>query len=205
MTVGHSLFVFITVLAVAFFSYNAQRLVRYMLTVGKAEGRGDHPVQRIRNLLVIGLGQSKILRDPVAGALHASVFWGFVVLTIGTVEIIAGGLVPGFSYAAILPVPLYGLYLLSQELFALLVLAAVTALLYRRVVVKPKRLQGDKVHSGDAILILSMIGALMVTLLFLGGFQYALGAGYSVGDQASVFGLRTSLRRSVTGDTCSRA
>ena len=77
----------------------------------------------IRNLLFIGLGQSKILRDPMAGALHASVFWGFVVLTVGTAEIIAGGLVPGFSYAAILPAPLvWRLYQLSQELFALLVL-----------------------------------------------------------------------------------
>jgi Fe-S oxidoreductase len=174
MTMGHLLFVLITVLALGFFSYNAQRLVRYMVTVGKAEGRGDNPGRRIRNLLVIGLGQSKILRDPVAGALHASVFWGFVVLTVGTAEIIAGGLVPGFSYATILPMPVYGLYLLSQELFALLVLAAVGGLLYRRVVIKPKRLQGDKVHSGDAILILSMIGALMLTLLLLGGFQYAL-------------------------------
>jgi Fe-S oxidoreductase len=174
VTAGHLLFVLITVLAIAFFSYNAQRLVRNMLTVGKAEARGDHPGRRLRNLLVIGLGQSKILRDPLAGTLHASVFWGFVVLTIGTAEIIAGGLVPGFSYAAILPAPLYGLYLLSQELFALLVLAAVGALLYRRGVVKPKRLQGDNVHSGDAILILSMIGALMVTLLLLGGFQNAL-------------------------------
>jgi len=181
MTAGHLAFVCVTVLALGFFSYNAQRLVRYMVTVGKPEGRMDHPLTRIRNLLFIGLGQSKILRDPLAGALHASVFWGFVVLTVGTAEILAGGLVPGFSYAAILPAPVYGLYQLSQELFALLVLGAVGALLYRRVVVKPKRLQGDKVHSGDAIFILSMIGGLMVTLFLLGGFDVALRP-----DQASV-------------------
>ncbi|HXC25821.1 MAG TPA: (Fe-S)-binding protein, partial [Gemmatimonadaceae bacterium] len=181
MTGGHLAFVCMTVLALGFFSYNAQRLVRYMVTVGKPEGRGDHPLTRIRNLLFIGLGQSKILRDPLAGALHASVFWGFVVLTVGTAEIIAGGLFPGFSYAAILPTPVYGLYQLSQELFALLVLGAVGALLYRRIVVKPKRLQGDKVHSGDAIFILSMIAGLMVSLLLLGGFQFALHP-----DQASV-------------------
>ena len=174
MTTGHGVFILVVVLALSFFSYNAQRLIRYMRTVGQSEDRTDHPVVRLRNLIVIGLGQAKILRDPVAGALHASVFWGFVVLTIGTAEIILGGLFPGFSYAAIFPAPIFLLYTLSQELFALLVLVAVALLLYRRIVVKPKRLQGDKVHSGDAILILSMIGALMVSLLSLGAFEFAL-------------------------------
>ncbi len=98
-------------------------------------------------------------------------------LTIGTAEIIISGLFPGFSYATILPAPLYALYTLSQELFALLVLAAVAVLLYRRIVVKPARLQGDRVHSGDAILILSMIGALMVSLLSLGAFEFAMHPG----------------------------
>ncbi len=174
MTSGHAVFILIVVLALSFFSYNAQRLIRYMLTVGTPENRTDHPITRIRNLVIIGLGQAKILRDPIAGTLHASVFWGFVVLTIGTAEIILGGLFTGFSYARILPAPLYSFYTLSQELFALLVLAAVAMLLYRRIVVKPKRLQGDKVHSGDAIFILSMIAALMISLVFLGGFEFAL-------------------------------
>jgi Fe-S oxidoreductase/nitrate reductase gamma subunit len=177
MTVGHGIFIFVVVLALAFFSYNAQRLVRYMLTVGGPDDRSDKPATRIRNLILIGFGQTKILRDPVAGALHASVFWGFVVLTIGTAEIIISGLFPGFSYAMILPTPVYALYTLSQELFAVLVLAAVAVLLYRRIVVKPARLQGDKVHSGDAILILSMIGALMVSLLTLGAFGFAMHPG----------------------------
>jgi Fe-S oxidoreductase len=173
---GHGVFVFVTLVAFGIFSYNAQRLVTYMRAIGRPENRTDEPVTRIRNLLAIGIGQSKILRDPVAGILHASVFWGFIVLTVGTGEIILGGLFPGFTFARILPDPIYGFYLLSQELFALLVLGAIAMLLYRRLVVKPRRLQGDKVHSGDAIFILSMIGALMITLLLLGGFELALSA-----------------------------
>ena len=174
MTVGHGVFVLIVVLALSFFSYNAQRLIRYMMSVGQPEVRTNDPAKRLLNLFLVALAQRKILRDPIAGPLHASVFWGFVVLTIGTAEVILGGLFPGFTYAAILPVPIFRLYTLSQEMFALLVLAAVVVLLYRRIVVKPKRLQGDNVHSSDAILILSMIGALMVSLLALGGFDFAL-------------------------------
>jgi Fe-S oxidoreductase/nitrate reductase gamma subunit len=175
-------FLFVLVGALGFFSYNAHRLVRYLGT-GHDENRVDHPWTRLRNVLVIGIGQSKILRDPFAGALHASVFWGFVVLTLGSAEVLLQGVFPAFGFARILPAPLYNLFLLSQELFAGLVLAAVCVLLYRRLVIKPKRLQGDKVHSGDAVFILSMIAALMVTLLVTAAFQRVVGAEHSVAFQ----------------------
>jgi Fe-S oxidoreductase/nitrate reductase gamma subunit len=170
MTPQNVLFLFVLVAALGFFSYNAQRLVQYLL-VAHADDRSDNLWTRFRNVIVIGIAQSKILRDPLAGVLHASVFWGFIVITLGTAEILVRGVFPAFGFSLLLPAPLYGLFLLSQELFAGLVLAAVAVLLYRRLVVKPKRLQGDKVHSGDAIFILSMIAALMVTLLVSAGFE----------------------------------
>jgi len=176
MTAQNFVFLGILALAAGFFSYNMQRLVHYMRTVGRPDDRSDEPLTRVRNLLTIGLAQTKILRDPVAGAMHALVFWGFLVLAAGTVEILIHGVWPAFSYADLLPAPLYAAYLLSQELFALLVLAAVGVLLYRRLVVKPRRLQGDKVNSRDAIFILSMIAVLMVTLFFIGGFEGVMNA-----------------------------
>jgi Fe-S oxidoreductase/nitrate reductase gamma subunit len=169
-TTENAVFLFVLVAALGFFAYNTQRLVRY-LDIGLPEDRTNDSWTRLRNVLVVGIGQSKILRDPVAGALHAAVFWGFIVLTVGTAEILAHGVIPAFTFEALLPAPLHGLFLLSQELFAGLVLAAVAVLLYRRLVVKPKRLQGDNVHSGDAIFILSMIAALMVTLLVSAAFD----------------------------------
>ncbi|MDF2772901.1 MAG: protein of unknown function cysteine-rich region domain protein, partial [Geminicoccaceae bacterium] len=169
-TAQNVVFLFVLVAALGFFAYNAQRLVRY-LNIGLPEDRTNDPWTRLRNVIVIGIGQSKILRDPVAGALHAAVFWGFIVITVGTAEVLAQGVIPAFGFEGLLPGPLYGLFLLSQELFAGLVLAAVAVLLYRRLVVKPKRLQGDNVHSGDAIFILSMIAALMVTLIVTAAFQ----------------------------------
>ncbi|HET7458837.1 MAG TPA: (Fe-S)-binding protein [Gemmatimonadaceae bacterium] len=171
MTVENVLFLAVLGVAVGLFSYNMQRLVRYMTAIGHAENRLDHPGRRLRNLLSIGIAQTKILRDPTAGPLHAFVFWGFLVLGAGTVEIMIRGVWSPFSYALILPRPLYLLYLFSQEAFAVFVLLAVSVLLYRRLVVKPRRLQGDKVHSGDAILILSLIAGLMVTLFMIGGFE----------------------------------
>ena len=128
MTPQNVVFLFVLVAALGFFAFNAQRLVRY-LRVAHDEDRSDDPWTRLRNVAVIGIGQSKILRDPFAGILHASVFWGFVVLTIGTVEILVRGAFPAFGFERFLPAPIYGLFLLSQELFAGLVLAAVAVLL----------------------------------------------------------------------------
>jgi Fe-S oxidoreductase len=170
MTAANVVFLFLLAAAASFFSFNAQRLYRY-LKIGREESRSDDPLRRLWNALTIGIAQRKILRDPLPGALHALVFWGFIVLTAGSVEILITGVLPSFSFSRLLPAPLYSLFVLSQELFAAFVLAAVAVLLYRRLVVKPQRLRGDNVHSGDAILILSMIGVLMVTLVLTAAFD----------------------------------
>lgn len=171
MTLANVIFLVFLVLAAGFFAYNIQRLVRYMSLVGQPDDRTNDLLTRFGNLISIGFLQTKILRDPVAGILHALVFWGFLVLGAGSLELLIAGVSSGFSYASYLPEPIYALYTLSQELFALFVLGAVSVLLYRRLVVKPARLQGDKVHSGDAVFILSMIAVLMITLYLVFGFE----------------------------------
>ncbi len=166
MTAGSVVFLFVLTLAAGFFALNVQRLVGY-LRVGFAEDRTDHPLTRIRNVLSIGIAQKKILRDPVAGPMHALIFWGFMVLTAGTIEILIEGVFPRFSYRLFLPDVLYRGYSNSQDVFALLVIGAVGFALYRRLVVHPKRLEGDHLEHTDALIILSMIMGLMVTLLLM--------------------------------------
>jgi Fe-S oxidoreductase/nitrate reductase gamma subunit len=168
MNISTLVFVLLVVLGTGFFSYNAQRLVRY-LGIGHPENRTNDLETRTRNLFSIGILQSKILRDPVAGAMHATVFWGFIVLTIGTIEIFIQGVAPGFTYAGWFG-KLYGPYVVMQEVFAFGVLAAVAWLFYRRLVIRPKRLQGDKLEQSDALLILSMIALLMITLFLTTSF-----------------------------------
>jgi Fe-S oxidoreductase len=108
--------------------------------------------------------------------MHALVFWGFCVLGLGTLEIMIQGLVTGFTYDWILPRFLYLPYVVSQELFAVFVLLPVGFLLYRRLIIKPARFRGDPVHGGDAVFILSMIAALMVSLLVLFAAEIRVGA-----------------------------
>jgi Fe-S oxidoreductase len=157
-------FLFVLVIAAGFFAFNAQRLVSYM-ALGQADARLDRPFARVWNVLTVGIAQTKILRDPVAGAMHAVIFWGFMVLTAGTVEFLVAGVFPGFSYGLFLPDALFLPYEASQDAFAVLVLGAIAYAYFRRLVLRPKRLDGDMVKHGDAYLILGMIAGLMATLL----------------------------------------
>ena len=98
------MFLIILVLAAGLFAFNAQRLYSYA-RLGVNENRLDHPAKRIENFLTIGIFQRKIFREAVAGAMHATIFWGFMVLTIGTVEILIQGVWRGFGFWRILPSP----------------------------------------------------------------------------------------------------
>ncbi len=175
MSLSNVIFAIILIVALGFFTRSARRLIRW-LKIGRPEVRTDQPSTRTKNFFAIGIAQTKILRDPIGGMMHALVFWGFCVLGLGTMEIMIQGLVTGFSYAWILPSFLYLPYVISQELFAVFVLIPVSFLLYRRLVIKPARFRNDPVHGGDAVFILSMIGALMVSLLLLFAMEIRTGA-----------------------------
>jgi len=174
VTTGNVVFLIILVLAFGFFAYSAQRLYAFMTRLGKPEDRSNDPGRRVWNFLTIGIAQTKILRDPVAGLSHALVFWGFMVITLGTAEMMVQGVWSGFSYARFLPAWLYAPFALSQELFAVLVFAAVSYLIYRRLVLKPRRLQGDGVETREAVIILSVIAVLMATLLLTNAMEGAI-------------------------------
>ncbi len=167
------------------FALNVQRLARYA-RLGLPDDRTNDPRTRIRNLLSIGIAQSKIFREEPAGLMHATIFWGFVVLTAGTVEIMVQGVFRGFSFDLFLPKPLYFLYSFSQDAFAALVIAAVAFALYRRLVIHPTRLEGDKLEHTDAIIILSLIGGLMVTLLLANACAYLGATGGNIGPEKVV-------------------
>src|SRR3954464_11907623 len=155
---------------------------------------------RFKNVITIGIAQSKIFRDPVAGAMHATIFWGFMVLTAGTVEILIQGVFSSFSYALLLPKPLYMLYSMSQDGFALLVLGAIGFAFFRRLVLHPRRLEGDKLEHTDALIILSMIGGLMITLLLTNAFEIVAHPG-TIGPEKVASNILAVILQGVSTDT----
>ncbi|MEO6209588.1 MAG: (Fe-S)-binding protein [Gemmatimonadaceae bacterium] len=171
MRTENAVFLLVLLLAVGFFSYNVQRLLGY-LSIALPDDRGGHPLVRLKNVITVAFLQKKILRDPVAGPMHALIFWGFVVLTAGTAELLLNGSFPAFSFA-FLPASLYGFYSVSQDLFGALVLGAIAFAFYRRLVLHPERLEGDNLGHSDALLILGAIGGLMVTMFAVNALELA--------------------------------
>ena len=45
----------------------------------------DEP-ERLRSLFVYAIAQVRMFRDLDAGLLHGAIFWGFVILTVGTLD-----------------------------------------------------------------------------------------------------------------------
>lgn len=114
---------------------------------------------RVRDVMVKGFGQSLVLRTP-SGLGHAVIFWGFFVLTFGTLDGLISSIVRGASLAW--TGPIYPVMNTMQDVFAVLVLMALGAAAYRRLVIRPKRLEADFAHTMDAVIILSLIALLIV-------------------------------------------
>lgn len=176
MSLQSLIFALVLIGAFGFFSWNARRLIGY-LRLGKKEDRFDQVGRRMKNTLTIALGQSKILREPVAGILHVLIFWGFVVLLAAVLESMGEGLIPGFSLSFL--GPLYPPLVLLEDLFGTLVVISVVASLFRRLVTPPKRLQVSGHSKWDAVLILGLILMVMLTMFGQNATRMTLGQGHS--------------------------
>ena len=165
------LFGVVLLAALTFFARNALRLLGY-LRLGKKENRFDHVDQRMKNVLAIAFGQTKLLRDPLAGVLHFFIFWGFVVLLAAILESIGEGLIPGFSFSflGIFYAPL----MLLEDLVGALVVLAVGVSFLRRLIAPPKRLAVHGHAMWDALFILALIFVVMVTMFGQNATRIAL-------------------------------
>ncbi|HVZ40303.1 MAG TPA: (Fe-S)-binding protein [Candidatus Kapabacteria bacterium] len=172
----HILFWVLFIAAMGGIAWNVKRLISY-LTVGKPENRFGNVGERIRNVLVVAIGQSKLMREPLAGAIHAAIFWGFLVLLAAVVEALLEGLFPGANLNWLGPV--YSLLTISQDVFCVLILVGVIWAFWRRNVSKVRRLQGDSAEKKDATLILALIGIIVTSLLLMNAARHGAGIEYS--------------------------
>jgi Fe-S oxidoreductase/membrane protein implicated in regulation of membrane protease activity len=164
MELQRILFLFLLGTSLGFFAYSVRGLVRH-LQLGQHEDRFDQPWRRIKTVLTVAFGQTKLLREPLAGLMHALIFWGFIVLLSSVVESIGEGLIEGFTLAWFIPANGYAGLALLQETFAGFVILSVLFALYRRYVIRPRRLEVDKHAKRDATAILLAILFIMLSMV----------------------------------------
>lgn len=86
------IFTFLLIIAVGFFAKNVWRIKRNIY-LGKSIDRTDQPKERWGNMARIALGQSKMVKRPIAGILHLVVYVGFILINIELLEIVVDGIV----------------------------------------------------------------------------------------------------------------
>ncbi len=170
MTLKFIFFIFILIGSLFIFGNNVRKLISF-LKIGKPENRLDHPYQRLKNVIKIAFGQTKLFREPLAGVMHFLIFWGFVILIVAILESIGEGLYSGFdfSFLGFIYFPLTVL----QDLFGLLVVGSVLFTLYRRFIIRPKRLDVKGHAQFDAAFILIMILFIMLSMFGQNAAQIA--------------------------------
>ena len=84
------LFALSLLITLGVFAWTIRRLYSFMKQT-KPFPIGDFG-KRFKIMMEVAIGQSKIFRFPVIGLLHALVFWGFLVILIGSIEMIFDGL-----------------------------------------------------------------------------------------------------------------
>ncbi len=146
--------------AFGFLFYNLKRILSY-IKLGQPEYRFDNPTERVKNVLKIAFGQSKLLREPVAGLIHFLIFWGFMLFLSAVGEAIVQGFFPNFSLHFMGPI--FSLITIVQDLFGLLVIISVLWALYRRFIQKVPRLD-VKGHKLDAAIILLLILGVVLSM-----------------------------------------
>lgn len=161
MELKNIIFILVFIAAFSFFGFSIRRFIKF-LSVGTAEDRFGNPAERIKNVLKIAFGQTKILRDPVAGPLHFLIFWGFMLFLFAVIESIIQGFYSPFTLSFLGPV--YSAITLVQDIFGLLVIGAVLFSFYRRLIQKVPRLDVGKKGLMDASAILLMIFGVVVSM-----------------------------------------
>ncbi len=153
--------------ALVLFGRRVEYLVRLMLT-GKPAVRWDDVPARLRAVLVFVLGQLRLIRgDFWPGIMHATIFWGFCTLTLGTIEFFGQGVTEGFRLPLLSDT---AGFLVLQDVFTVAVIVALGYMTFRRLVTRPKRLT----LSPEGLVILALIFGLMITDLVADGSRIAL-------------------------------
>ncbi len=162
MGVKNIIFLFVFVFAFSFLFYSFKRFVSF-LKVGQPENRFDRAPERIFNVFKVAFGQTKILRDPIAGPMHFLIFWGFILFLFEVFESIVQGFYSPFNLEFL--GGFYSLITFVVDIFSVLVILSVLFALFRRYVIKVKRLELDKTAKIDATVVLTLILIVVIAML----------------------------------------
>jgi len=153
------------VAGVGLFTYIMARRIA-PLVKANPDSRFDRPKERIVNVLKIWLGQYRHPRYMMAGVLHITIFFGFLILSVRSTELVIKGISEGFIMPGLGGI-LGDIYYFFKDYAATAVFFAVVIAVVRRGIFRPARYDYPASyghdHTNEAIFVLAVIGTLMVS------------------------------------------
>lgn len=177
------LFLILLLAGIGYFASNIRKMIRNV-KLGKEVDRSDRKAERWAQMARIALGQSKMVRRPIAGFLHIVVYVGFVVINIEVLEIIIDGLTGAHRIFAPYLGGFYNVLIATFEILAFLVLATVVIFWIRRNVMNIKRFMMGELKGwpkNDANYILYFEVVLMCLFLTMNASDLAIQTGVANG------------------------
>jgi Fe-S oxidoreductase len=161
----------ILLVALTSMAYSLYRRGILLFVAQGKDTRWEKIPQRIKSVLTNAIGQKRLLaRDRASGVMHAMIFWGFLVISLRTITFFAMGFKEDFMLPGMGGV-LGTVYHFTLNIFLLLVIWGCCIAMYRRLVLKVKRLT----PSAEAIVILGVIISLCLSDFVFEGARLALG------------------------------
>lgn len=156
------LFIITLVAGISFFVMNIKKISRN-IKLGRDIDRFDNKSERWKNMAMIALGQSKMVKRPLSGFLHVIVYVGFIIINIEVLEIVIDGVFGTHRiFQGIIGDGFYAFLIGTFEILAALVFAAVIIFWTRRNVANIKRflskeMKGWPKKDGNYILYFEMV------------------------------------------------
>lgn len=131
-------FALLVIAGIGLFTYNVRKISKN-IKKGQEQKINDHIAKRIKLMLSVAIGQSKMVRNPIAGVLHIFVYAGFIIINIEVIEIILDGLIGKHRIFAAYTGNLYNVLIGSFEILAILIIFACAIFLIRRNILRLRR------------------------------------------------------------------
>ncbi|KRE93233.1 hypothetical protein ASG89_06945 [Paenibacillus sp. Soil766] len=154
---------FLAVTGLALYGFGRVVYHRYLyIQLGKSVDLKKEAKVRLKGFAVQVFGQTKLLKDKKSGIMHIVIFYGFIILQLGALDLILKGLIDHR-----LPIPGYDYFTIMQEVTVGLIVLAMGYATYRRYIEKLKRLK----RGWKPSIVVFFIMFLMLSVVISGGFE----------------------------------
>ncbi len=176
--------IFLILLIVGFGLFGKSLLKIYRnIRLGREINRSDRKSERWETMARVAMGQSRMVKRPVAGILHLFVYVGFVIINIELLEIIVDGIFGTHRFLTIIfGHTFYNIFTATLEVLAILVIIGVVLFFIRRNFYGVKRLTMKELFGwpkNDANWILIIEFALMVAFFSMNAADHQLQGRYA--------------------------